>query len=524
MTFDILIKNGMVVDGTGKRPGFRADVGVSGDKIFDVGNLAKAKSRVEIDAAGQVVAPGFIDIQNHSDSYGSLMRDPALESLVGQGITTALMGQCGSSLAPLVKGSLASIQKWTDIEGVNVNWTSLAEFFEHQSRRGSGINLATLVGHATLRRDFVGDSSRPLTTKEEQQVAALLKRSVQEGAYGLSIGLAYSHERLAAEEEILRLLRVVEAAQGIVSFHLRNEGPEIYAAVNEVINFLRYVPVKSKISHLKILGEKNLAGVEKLMRMLEVAGRDGAQIYFDVYPYLASATVLYLLLPEWATLGGKAELIKRINTPEIRRDIIRDTEEQGYPYSKMTIASSSLGNNFIGRSLAQIAQDQNVTGAEAILNLLTATRDQIIVFWHDLEENILEALMKHPLAMLATDGSGYSSGDSQKGLAPHPRSFGATAKILGRYVREKKILSMEEAIFKMSGRPAAWLGLKNRGVIAKNNFADLVIFNPEKISDSASYTNLYRHPAGISHVVINGQIAINNGEFNKILAGQILRR
>ncbi|MEK7174762.1 MAG: D-aminoacylase [Patescibacteria group bacterium] len=524
MTFDILIKNGMVVDGTGRRPGFRADVGVRGDKIFEVGNLVKAKGEVEIDATGQVVAPGFIDIQNHSDSYGSLLRDPALESLARQGITTILMGQCGSSLAPLVKGSLASIQKWTEVAGVNVNWTSVAEFLENQSQRGSGVNLATLVGHATLRRDFVGDSSRPLTPKEEQQIATLLKRSMREGAYGLSIGLAYSHERLAAEEEIIRLLRVVQTAGGSISFHLRNEDREIYAAVNEVFNFLRYVPVKSKISHLKILGEKNIAGAEKLIRMLEIATRDGAPIYFDVYPYLASATVLYLLLPEWAAWGGKAELIKKIKTPTIRPDIIRDVESRNYPYSKITIASNSLGNNFVGRSLAQIAQDQNVSGAEAILNLITATRDQVTVFWHDLEEGILETLIKHPLSMIATDGSGYNLADNQKGLAPHPRSFGTTARVLGLYVRDKKILTLEEAVFKMSGRPAEWLGLKNRGVVAKNNFADLVVFDPEKIKDMTSYTNPYRYPEGIDHVIINGRPVVKLGKHQKILAGRVIRK
>ncbi|MBI2453980.1 MAG: amidohydrolase family protein [Parcubacteria group bacterium] len=524
MVFDVLIKNGMVADGTGKRPAFRSDVGVSGDKIFDIGNLAKAKSKIEIDALGQIVSPGFVDIQNHSDSYGGLLSDPHLESMVRQGITTILIGQCGSSLAPLVKGSLASIQKWTEVAGVNINWTSMAEFLETVSRRELGVNLTTLVGHATIRRDFVGESSRPLTPQEERQIAALLIRSLQEGAFGLSIGLAYSHERLAAEEEILRLLRVVQTGGGGVSFHLRNEDTEIYAAVNEVFNFLRYVPVKSKISHLKILGEKNIAGAEKLIRMLEIANRDGAPIYFDVYPYLASATVLYLLLPEWATLGGKAELIKRIKTPAIRQDIIRDMEGRNYPYSKITIASSSLGHNFVGRDIAQIAQDQNVSGGEAILNLLSAARDQVTVFWHDLEEEILEALIKHPLAMVATDGSGYGHLDNQKSSVSHPRSFGSTARVLGRYVREKKILTLEEAVFKMSGRPAEWLGLKNRGVIAKNNFADVVVFDAEKIKDAASYANPYRHPEGISHVIINGKLAVKSGQYQQIPAGRVIRK
>ena len=523
MTFDILIKNGTVVDGTGK-PGFKADVGLSGDKIFDIGNLSKAKAKVEIDASGQVVAPGFVDVQNHSDSYGNLLRNNHLESLTRQGITTILMGQCGSSLAPLLKGSLASMQKWASVEGINVNWTSAAEFFETMSRRGSGVNLATLVGHATLRRDFIGDAARPLSSKEELQTVSLLKRSLQEGAYGVSVGLAYSHERLATEEEIHRLLKVVRGYNGVVSFHLRNEGAEIFAAVNEVFGFLRHTPVKSKISHLKILGQKNPAAAEKLLRMLEVASRDGLAAYFDVYPYTASAVVLYLLLPEWATLGGKTELVKKIKNKNIRADIVRDMETKNYPYDKITIATAALGQNFTGRSLAQIARDQNVSGPEAVLNLILAARDQVIVFWHDLDENILDALIKHPQAMIATDGSGYNQLDRFSKQVPHPRSFGTTARVLAKYVREKKILSLETAVHKMSAQPAGWAGIAGRGILAKNNFADLVVFDPQNIKDLATYENPFKYPTGLNYVVVNGQLAVKNGQYQNILAGKVLRR
>lgn len=523
MAFDVIIKNGTVVDGTG-RPGFKADVGIIGDKIFDIGNLSKAKPKTEIDASGQVVAPGFIDAQNHSDSYGNLLRDNRLESLTRQGITTILMGQCGSSLAPLLKGSLSSIQKWASVEGINVNWKSAAEFFEVMSRRSSGVNLATLVGHATLRRDFVGDASRPLTPREELQMMSLLKRSLQEGAYGASIGLAYTHERLATEEEIHRLLKVVRGYNGVVSFHLRNEGAEIFSSLNEVFSFLRHTPVKSKISHLKILGEKNPAAVEKLLRMLEVASRDGLGAYFDVYPYNASAVVLYLLLPEWATLGGKAELVKKIKNKNIRADIARDLETKNYPYEKITIATTALGQNFIGRSLAQIARDQGTSGPEAVLNLILAARDQVVVFWHDLDENILDMLIKHPHAMIATDGSGYSQMDRFSKQVPHPRSFGTTARVLGKYVRERKILSLETAVYKMTASPAGWMGLAGRGTLVKNNFADIVVFDPQTVKDLADYDNPFKYPQGINYVIVNGRIAVKNGGYQNILAGRMLRR
>ena len=292
MTFDTIIRNGTIIDGSGKRSAYRADVAIQGDKIFDVGSLAGGRGETEINAEGLVVAPGFVDIQNHSDSYGGLLRDPLLESLVRQGITTILLGQCGSSLAPLLKGSLASIQKWTAVEGLNIDWGSMAQFLVTLSQKPAGVNMATLVGHATLRRDLAGDASRPLNRKEQLQMGALLKRSLREGAYGLSVGLAYSHERLATEEELLGLLKIVEAERGVVSFHLRQEAEEITSALNEVIGLLHQVPVRSKISHLKILGEKNPANAEKILRMLEEAHQDGLPLYFDVFPYNTSALVL----------------------------------------------------------------------------------------------------------------------------------------------------------------------------------------------------------------------------------------
>lgn len=524
MAFDILIKNGTVVDGTGKRPAYKADVGIVGDKIFDVGNLAKAKTKTEIEASGLVITPGFIDVQNHSDSYGSLLHDNHLESLLRQGITTILLGQCGSSLAPLLKGSLTSIQKWSSTAGANINWTSTAEFFDSFDQRKTGVNIATLTGHATLRRDFIGDSARPLTSKEQTQLELLLKRSLKEGSFGLSVGLAYSHERLASEEEILKLLNTVKAAGGVASFHLRNEDQEIYASVNEVLGFLHHVPLRAKISHLKMLGEKNSGVVDKLLKMLEVAARSGTVLNFDLYPYLASAVVLYLLLPEWATIGGKAELIKRIKDRGTREKIARDIENKNYPYEKITIATSALGQLFMGKSLAQVARDQNTSGAEAILNLLLAARDQVTVFWDDINENIMETLLKHPAALIATDGSGYSVSDKNKNTVPHPRSFGTTAKVLERYVKEKKILSLEEAVYKMSAKPAEWLGLKGRGIVAKNYLADLVVLDHQNIKDNASYQNPYQYPSGIKYVLLNGKIAINNENYAGGLFGRVLKK
>lgn len=524
MTFDILIKNGTVVDGSGKKPAFKSDVGIIEDKIFSVSNLSSSKGRKEIDAQGLIVCPGFIDVQNHSDSYGSLLRDNHLESLIRQGITTILIGQCGSSLAPLLKGSLASIQKWSAIEGFNVSWKSVAQFFDTVAKSKASVNVTTLVGHATLRRDFTGDQSRVLNQKENEQLELLLRRSLKEGAQGLSLGLAYAHERLTQEEEIQRLLKIIQKENKVVSFHLRHEGSRIFASLNEVISLLHHFPVKAKISHLKLIGEKSMATAEKVLRILENASQEGLPLYFDIYPYLASAVVLYLLLPEWATATGRAELIKSITTPARRQDIIRYLKEQQYPYGKITIATTSLSQNLIGKSLAQLARDQNLSPEETILNLIVASRDQTVVFWHGLDEGVMETLLRHPLAMIATDGSGYSLRERLNNIVPHPRSFGTTAKILGRYVREKRILSLEEAIFKMSGLPAQWLDLDQRGKIVKGNYADLVIFDPHTIQDLSSYDNPFKHPNGIEYVLVNGHLAVERGEYTNSLSGKILKK
>ncbi|MEK7629477.1 MAG: D-aminoacylase [Patescibacteria group bacterium] len=524
MAFDILIKNGSIVDGTSQHPAYKADIGIIGDKIFEIGNLSKAKAKKEIDAAGMVVSPGFIDVQNHSDSYGSILNDNILESMVRQGITTILMGQCGSSLAPLLKGSLVSVQKWASTAGININWTSMAEFLETLSKRKTSLNVASLTGHATLRRDFVGNSVRPLTPKEEMQVSSLLKRSLTEGSYGLSIGLAYSHERLATAEELIKLLNTTRYSGGVASFHLRNEGAEIYASLNEVLGFLHHAPIKAKISHLKMLGEKNIMAAEKLLRMIDVAKSNGINLSFDVYPYTASAIILYLLLPEWAIVGGKNELIKKIKNSGTHEKIVRDIESKNYPYEKITIATSALGQLFVGKSLAQIARDQITSGAEAILNLLLAARDQITVFWNDIDETVFETLLKHPASIIATDGSGYNNAVKEKNTVPHPRSFGTTAKILERYVKEKKVLSLEEAVHKMSAKPAEWLGLRNRGIIKKGFFADIVIFDPLNIKDNSTFENPLKYPSGIKNVLVNGKIVVNESGFSGTLAGQVLKK
>ncbi len=521
--YDILIRNGLIIDGTGE-PGRRGDIGVRGDRIYSLGDLSNEKAKREIDAAGLVVAPGFIDVQNHSDGYGALFENPALESMIRQGITTALVGHCGSSLAPLLSGSLASIQKWASIEGININWSSMAEFLRWLDTRHLGVNIATLIGHATLRRDFVGDESRALNAREKGQIERLYRRSLREGGWGLSIGLEYVHGRASGEQELIDLLKLTSETSGVVSFHLRDEGEGVASSVQEAIYLARKSGVRIKISHFKKKSETNPELAREILASIDKAVEDGLRIWLDVYPYTTSTAVLYLFLPEWATESGKEALLEKLKNENLRKEIVGELASRKLDYSMISVAAGSLDSAFLGKTIGELAARRGISPEEVVLDLLALSRNQVLVFVKNLHEPVVELFLAHPRAMIATDGAGLSASRRAKGGLAHPRSFGATARALGRYVREKKILSLEQAIHKMTGMPAGFVGLKKRGFIKRDNYADLVVFDPEKIADRATFENPYRYPDGINFVVLNGRLALENGTLSDPGAGRVIAK
>jgi len=518
---DVLIKNTTIIDGSMEGKEYRADLGINSGRISAIGALSERASRT-IDGTGLVTSPGFIDVQNHSDSYGALLSSPSLESLLYQGITSAIVGHCGSSLAPLLSGSLASIQKWSTIEGVNVNWRSVAEFLETVGRSGLGTNLGTFVGHATIRREFASDASRALSEREIQQVTRLLERSFREGGWGLSIGLEYAHEREVAEEELIHFLKTTHKEKRLCSLHLRDEGPDFFSALSEVLFLLRSTDVRTKISHIKIENETDPARGEHALETITSARAQGHALYLDIYPYTVSAGVLYLFLPSWATEGGRDALLSKLRNDTLRTEIAAEMRDHGLPYERITIASG-LERTLIGKSIAELARNQGRDPEDIIMDLLIATNDQIIVFFENIDEAVMETFLKDPYTMVATDGSGHLQTDQKRGALVHPRSFGSTARLLGRYVRERKTLSLPEAIYKLTGLPAAYLGLVNRGAIRIGNAADLVLFDRDRIADMATFKNPFEYPKGIEHVLVNGRVAISNGRYTGETAGTILR-
>ena len=522
--YDIIIINGTILDGTGRKM-FTGDVGIQGGKIRTIGYLRHESARQTLDAGGCFVTPGFVDITNHSDTYWQLFAKNGLESLLQQGVTTIVGGNSGSSLAPFTnQRMLETIQKWVDIRGLNLNWLSMHEFLDEVERRHLPMNFATLTGHATLRRGVLRDIARQLEPNEIKILQKMLQESFAEGSFGLSLGLSYSHAREATRPELATLMEATKRANGLCSIHLRNESEEVIEAVEEAILLAQSSGVRTHISHLKVLNEANWPSFEKIVYLLETAASSGTNISFDVYPYTSTASVLYTLLPDWVTQGGKKMMLSRLKEPKLRAEVIAEMKKRQLDYTKATLLASSLNTMTHRQNVAEMAREQRKSPEEILLDLLVAGSGRAIISLETLsEENIVRAI-QHPLSCVSSNGFGLAKEDAESGEATHPRNFGAFPKFLGQYVREQQLLGWEEAIRKITYQPATRLGLQKRGSLAEGNWADVVIFDPERIVDMSTFARPYQYPKGIRWVVVNGEVAVAEGIMTSERVGQALRR
>jgi N-acyl-D-amino-acid deacylase len=521
--YDILIKNGTVVDGTGKS-GVKTNVAVRKNKIVKIGNLRFAKGKTEIEAAGKVVAPGFIDIHNHSDSYWRLFLDPQLPSLVSQGITTIIGGNCGASIAPLSDGRMIeSIQKWADIKQVNVDWHTYGEFSQKMRQRKIGLNFGSLVGHGTLRRGVMHDEMRRLDRQELEIIGKNLESSLQEGALGFSTGLAYSHEKSATWDELVELAEISKKYNRAYTTHLRDEAGSVLKALKEAIDLAKQTGVNLEISHLKVMGEKNWVLMDEVLAEIEKAQKSGIDINFDVYPYRETGSVLYVYLPAWAAEGGKKMLLRRLKEKHLREKVIDEMKHTAqYHYEDAVVAICPFAKSLTKRKISEIAKERGVSVEEVIVDLLVASEGRVITTMECLSEDNVKKAIQHPLSIIASDGAGYGVGHEESGELVHPRCFGTFPRVLGKYVREEKILSLEEAVKKMTSMPARKIGFADRGVLQKNYRADIVVFDSEKISDKATVEKPYQYAEGVEQVIVNGKLALRDGRLTGEMTGEFL--
>ncbi|MHB9036131.1 MAG: N-acyl-D-amino-acid deacylase family protein [Armatimonadota bacterium] len=522
--FDFLIRNATVLDGSGG-PRFVADIALAGGRIAAIGKVSGDAART-IDAAGLVVAPGFIDIHSHTDS--TLFIDGRAESKITQGITTELCGNCGFSPAPcLDESGCAELESWRRKHGVDEDWRTLSEMLSALERHPIGVNFATLVGHSNLRAAAIGLANCEASAYELDEMKRSLREAMDEGAFGMSCGLIYPPSCYANTAELIELASVVAHSGGIYATHLRNEHDELVSAVEEAIAVGRCSGARVQISHHKACGSANWGRVETTLAMIAECRGSGMDITVDQYPYIASATSLSVLIPQWVHEGGDAALLGRIRS--MRKDLLVHLgqigeNDGGWKNVLISSAGSDKNRRCEGMSILDIARERKTRPEEVVLDLLSEEKLAVsMVHFTQCEEDV-SAVMRSDAAMFGSDASARSlSGELSRGK-PHPRAFGAYPRVLGRYVREQGVIGLELAIRKMTSAPARKMGLADRGLLRERNWADVVIFDPNEVSDTATYENPHQISQGIRYVFVNGRLAVENGVLTGEMAGRVLRK
>lgn len=522
--FDVLIKNGIIIDGSGE-PAYRADIGINEEKIAKIGQLQNEKGKIEIDANNLVVCPGFVDINNHSDTYWQVFLSPDLESLVYQGITTIIGGNCGSSLAPFVnENSVKAIQKWANIGRISFSWIKLKDFFSFIKNKELSVNFGTLVGHGTLRRGLMKSQSGNPDSTEKQVMENVLSVCMKEGSFGLSTGLVYVHARDASFQELVDLARIIKKYDGVFVAHLRNEREGLVESVEEIINIAKESGAKMHISHLKAMEEKNWPLLDEALKRLNQAKKEGFNITFDVYPYSFTGTVLHTILPKWVTEGGRRMMLGRIKDPSIRPKIIQDMKKSGFDYSKVEIIISPIIKSLAKRNVKESALDQNREMEDVILDILTISEGHVIVSMNILSEENIEKIIVDPLSIISSNSAGYNLEHAKTGEFVHPRSFGTFPRVLYKYVMQKQIINWETAIRKMTSLPAERFGIFKRGLLKEKYFADVTVIDKDEIQDFATSENPYQYSRGVKFVIVNGKVVLDKGKYLGIKNGTVLKK
>jgi N-acyl-D-amino-acid deacylase len=526
---DLLIRNGLVFDGTGSQP-FEADIAISDDSIAFIrkktvrGGGEGIKSNRTVDAKGMAVTPGFIDTHAHSEF--TLLADSRAEGKIHQGITTEINGNCGLSAAPLF--GEASEQREEDLRDLDLKerWSTLTEYFEILRKRRIPHNFVTLAGHGNIRACVAGYEDRQLTAEERKKMKALLMRTVREGAIGLSTGLIYPPGVYSDTEELVELARC--ANKLIYTSHMRSEGDRLIESVDEVITIAKRSGIKVHISHIKTSGVKNWKKIDDVARRIEEAKKENVRITCDRYPYIASSTDLDTLLPSWAYEGGAGEELVKLKTPALREKIKKQilSEHAGTKFWQniyVSSVSSERSKWMEGKSLAYVANRRNSGPVDTLLEILVEEKLRVGAIFLSMSEGNLIRFLSLPCIMIGTDSSARSASGITRRGKPHPRGFGSFPRFLGRYVRDKALLGMSEAIHKITMLPAETFGIRKRGVLKKGAFADIVVFDPERIADRATFENPFLKPQGIHCVIVNGVPAVWEGQMTGNMSGRILK-
>jgi len=506
--YDLILRGGLVFDGSGAA-GRVADVAVQDGRIAAIAGRIGEAAREEIAAHGLAVAPGFIDIHSHGD--GSLFEDPRVESVIRQGVTTMVVGQDGSSRVPARTGE-----------------TSFLPFFQRVEALPSAVNLATMVGLGTVRRVVVGLDNRPATAAELARMTELVEAALASGACGASTGLEYTPGAFASLDELVALCRPLAARRLPYATHMRNEDDQLLEAIEESIAIARGAGCPLQLSHLKTGGPRNWHKIDAVFERIAAARRTGLDLTFDRYPYIAWATGLTTRFPVWARDGGTEAFLRRIDDGatggRVRAETLADVEQVGgWDKILITDVTAAGDRDAVGKRLDAWARDRNLEPYAAAVALLRSNQGSVGTVVFAMNESNCERFLAHPQAMVCSDGGAYAVAGPARTGHPHPRGLGTFPRVLGHYARERKVLTLAQAVHKMTGMPAARLRLADRGKVAVGAAADLVMFDPATVSDQATFEQPFQYPRGIPTVLVNGVVALRDGERVGKAAGRGLK-
>jgi len=518
--FDLKIINGTVYDGLGGEP-FQADVGVTDDRIGDVGDLSVAEARDTVDAAGRYVCPGFIDAHSHSDTY--LLIEPDAPSKLFQGITTEVVGNCGASGAPL-HGDYRMPSDWLEKEYPE-SWNSVGEYRCLLESVTPAPNAVLLIGHNTLRAGVMGYADRPATTDELEAMKSRLATCLEEGGAGLSTGLVYSPGMFAPSDEVVALAEVVAAAGGIYTSHMRSESGRLLDAIDETIDIGRKAGCRVQVSHLKTAGKANWGLIDGAVERIEGARAEGVEVACDRYPYTASCTDLDVIFPDWAAGGGREAVLQRLRTPadraRLREELLRERADDYWETIRVGSTNHPDNRAFTGKWLTEVAGALGVEPVDALLQLLDTDRLMTTGFFFTMSEENMWRILALPYCMFGSDASLRATSGQLSHDHPHPRAYGS----LSRFIRaslDGKTVPFTEVVRKSTSLPANHFRLADRGRISKGAMADLVVLDPGRVQDHSDYADPHQLSSGIDHVIVNGIRTIADGKLTGQRGGRML--
>jgi N-acyl-D-amino-acid deacylase len=517
--FDVLIKDGTVYDGTGGDP-IPADIGIKGDRIVALGKLERSDAVNVIDARGLAVAPGFINML--SWSVVSLIADGRSQSDIRQGVTTEIFGE-GTSMGPLNEAmKRRTIAAQTDFK-YDISWTTLAEYLTYLEKRGISPNVASFIGAATIREHVLGQEDVQPTSEQMEQMRELVRREMEAGALGIGSALIYAPGTYARTEELIELCKIAAKYQGKYISHIRNESQRVLEAVEELIRISRDAGLPAEIYHLKTAGARNWDQIDGVIARIEKARQEGLKITANMYVYTASSTGLSSGIPAWAHSGGNPALFKRLQEPATRAKIAKEMRARGpMPQTILVGFRSEKLRSLIGKTLSEVAAMRGEDEVEAVLSLILEDRSRISAVFFLMNEDNIKTILRRPWVSLGSDGVSLAPEGVFLKTSTHPRAYGNFARLLGKYVREEKVISLQEAIRRLTGLPATNLGLSQRGFLKEGMYADVVVFDPATIADQATYENPHQYAVGMKHVFVNGVQVLKDGEHTGAKPGRAL--